>query len=85
MWNYSEEWSQVTFFLILAICFLAYKLQWKESTGSFALAGAMLFGALGKLFVLVGPEPKFPLFLFLYSGVAVALFALGFYEKRRGI
>ena len=80
--DYSNEWSELTFFLIMAACFLAYKLRWKESTFSFTLAAMMFFGAVGKLFILIGPEPKFPLFLFLYFAVGVALVALGLYDRR---
>jgi len=79
--DYSNEWSDLTYFFVIAACFLAYKLRWKESTFSLTLAAIMFFGAVGKLFILIGPEPKFPLFLFLYIAVGFGLIVLGIYEK----
>ena len=78
----SDKLSEATLFLMLLVAFLSHKLRWRDSTFTLLLAPALVPAIVGKVLVLLSSEPKIPLFLFLYSAVALALLVWGLCERQ---
>ena len=82
MESISERLSEATLLLILGITFFAHKLRWRDSSYTLALVPCLLPAIVGKGLIYWGPEPKVPLFLFLYCAVAATLLVWGLCERQ---
>ena len=81
--NNGERMSEGILILILLVCFLAHKLRWKDSTLLFSMSGVTALGSLSNVFVFLGPEPKVPVFLVVYSLTAITCLVWGLKDLSR--